>query len=506
MKLPSEYKIAPNEPLTHFIERFEKALREAFYEDADINKLSLQRGLPDKVWKRIMDEIPLAVAIPTPYGGRGAIVKECLALLASASYESLPLSLTFGINIALFLEPIAKYADDEVKSPIFEEFLRHQRMGGLMITEPDYGSDALNMRTAYTSLPAGYQIKGTKHWQGLTGQADFWLVTARKQLPNGELARDIDFFITNNALHGQHIEVERLFNNLGLYMIPYGLNNIDIEVPTNQKLQPETTGIKMMLDILHRSRMQFPGMGMGFIKRMLDEAIGHCSNRMVGSAPLLALDSVQFQLSRIQSAYTICSAMCVRSSAISGIQHNLANEGLEANTMKALVTDLMQESAQLCLQVSGANGYKISHIAGRGIVDSRPFQIFEGSNEMLYTQVADMLLRKMKKAKTENLSEFLIGYELTKHSAKHFKDSLNFVPGEVIAQRKLVDLGKIISRVIAADYVISLANKGFRDDLIAGCLENLRLDIAHLFSNLYLDNRTQVIRDYNLKSDWRDLV
>src|SRR5690606_38589015 len=121
---------------------------------------------------------------------------------------------------------------------------------------------------------------------------------------------------------------------------------IDVAVPSYHKLQPESTGIKMMLDILHRSRMQFPGMGMGFIKRMLDEALFHCTNRMVGAGNLLTLDSVQFQLSRIQTAYTICSGMCARSSDISGIAYNLATEGLEANSMKALVTDLMQESAQ----------------------------------------------------------------------------------------------------------------------------------------------------------------
>lgn len=494
------------ENLPNFIARFEKALHEAFYKEADINQLSLQRGLPPAVWKRIMDEVPLAVAIPEAYGGRGAIVKECLALLASASYESLPLSLTFGINIALFLEPVAKYAAADVKAPIFDAFLKHQRMGGLMITEPDYGSDALNMRTAYMPHESGYRIKGTKHWQGLTGQADFWLVTARKQLPNGELARDIDFFISDNNVPAQHIKVEKLFNNLGLYMIPYGLNTIDIEVPANQRLQPESTGLKMMLDILHRSRMQFPGMGMGFIKRMLDEAVSHCSQRMVGSGNLLALDSVQFQLSRIQSAYTICSAMCARSSAISGIQYNLSSEGMEANTMKALVTDLMQEAAQLCLQVSGANGYKISHIAGRGIVDSRPFQIFEGSNEMLYTQIADILLKKMKKAKVDNLFQYLSAGELTKQAAPHFKKSLDFSPGEVLTQRKLVDLGKIISRTTAAGYVLSLADKGFRSDLVEGCLENLSMDIAHLVSNFYLDSRAQVINDYTSASDWKAFV
>lgn len=492
--------------LSVFIMRFEKALHEAFHEIADINQLSLQRGLPPAIWKRIMDEVPLAVAIPQAYGGRGAIVKECLAMLSSASYESLPLSLTFGINLALFLEPLGKYGNEDIKARIFKDFLENQRMGGLMITEPDFGSDALNMRTAFTPTENGFSVKGTKHWQGLTGQADYWLVTARKQLENGELARDIDFFITDDADPKQHIKVDRLFDNLGLYMIPYGLNSIDIEVPAEQKLQPASTGLKMMLDILHRSRLQFPGMGMGFIKRMLDEAVAHCKQRIVGSGNLLSLDSVQYQLSRIQAAFTVCSAMCMRSSDISGIEFNLATEGLEANTMKAFVTDLMQESAQASLQVSGANGYKISHIAGRGIMDSRPFQIFEGSNEMLYTQIADITTKKMKKAKSSNLLTYLTGEPLTTNAVGHFSKLLDFVPGDLLPQRKMVDLGKIVSRVISAGYVVTMAARGFRNDLIEGCLEHLHIDVAHLASKLNLESSALVIEDYGTESDWRSFV
>ena len=45
-------------------------------------------------------------------------------------------------------------------------------MGGLMITEPDFGSDALNMQTSNVKEGSNYHIKGTKHWQGLTGMAD----------------------------------------------------------------------------------------------------------------------------------------------------------------------------------------------------------------------------------------------------------------------------------------------------------------------------------------------
>src|SRR5690606_2788614 len=147
--------------------------------------------LPPQVMQEIMSKVPLSVAIPEQYGGRGSIVKECLGLLAAASYESLSLSLTFGINIALFLEPISKYAHESVKKNIFDRFLKNQNMGGLMITEPDYGSDALNMKTINRETDNGYIVKGTKHWQGLTGMADFWLIASRRELDNGELARDI---------------------------------------------------------------------------------------------------------------------------------------------------------------------------------------------------------------------------------------------------------------------------------------------------------------------------
>ncbi len=346
-----------------FLQAFENKLKSVFYDRADINEFSLNRGVPSLVMREIMADAPLSVSIPENYGGRGAKVKECLSILSAASYESLPLSLTFGINIALFLEPVAKYGKDEVKSDIFKRFLEKQNMGGLMITEPDYGSDALNMQTYNTKQGSNYHIKGTKHWQGLTSLADYWLITSRSKNDQNLLGRDIDFFICDVTQENQKIIVEELFDNLGLYMIPYGRNKLNLVIPEQFKLQPESTGIKMMLDILHRSRMQFPGMGMGFLKRMLDEALNQCKKRIVGGKNLLSLDQVQHQISRIQSAYTICSGMCFISSSRSGIDKNLSLENIQANSMKTIVTDLMQEAAQSTTQLFGAQGFRIGNIA-----------------------------------------------------------------------------------------------------------------------------------------------
>lgn len=493
-------------PFSKFIKDFKTTLHQLFHEVEDIDQLSLERGLPAPILEKILSGQPLSVAIPSEYGGRGGEVKECLELLSAASYESLSLSLALGINIALFLEPVSKYADPRIKPEIFDRFLKNRNMGGLMITEPNYGSDALNMQTYSQENDRGYTVKGTKHWQGLTGMADYWLIAARKKMKNGTLSRDVDFFIADNSIKKQRIVVEELYDSAGLYIIPYGLNTLDLEIPKNQKLIPESTGIKMMLDILHRSRLQFPGMATGFIKRMLDEAIRYCKDRIVSKANLLAFDQVQFQLARIQSAFALSSAMCFRSAKLSGLEHNLANNGLEANSMKTVVTDLMHESAQILTQVSGAKGYRISHIGGRGIMDSRPFQIFEGSNEMLYSQISEMVTRAMRSAKVSNLLDYLKSQDLTAEASNFFKKDLNFNIDTKLSQRKQVNLGKIIARVISVGYVVEMGNEGFRKDLIHNCITIVQQEVSGLLSFFHFDNSVKVVEDYALDSSWSNYV
>lgn len=484
-----------------FLNQFKTSLRSLF-EKEDINNLSLSRGLPPSVWKDIMNLKPLSVAVPTEFGGRGMKVKECLGILSAASYESLPLSLTFGINIALFLEPVAKYGHQEVKGDIFKEFLDHGAMGGLMITEPDYGSDALNMKTQNELKGDHYSVKGTKHWQGLTGMADYWLITSRNANAEGNLARDVDFFIANTHIREQNVEVAEYYDNAGLYMIPYGLNKIDITVPQYNKLIPETTGLKMMLDILHRSRFQFPGMGMGFLKRMLDEATTHCTERIVGSSNLLALDQVKYQIARLQSFFALSSAMCAKSCTISGIDHDVSTSGIHANSMKALVTDMMQEAAQTLVQLSGAKGYRISHIGGRGIMDSRPFQIFEGSNEMLYTQISEGILKDMKKKKTPHLGSYLALNELSKNAASIYAKELNFSIDQALSQRKMIDLGKIIARIIIINDLLELNNLGFEQGLTDVSIEIVRQDIVSLIASMHHHKDINPLENLSDKSNW----
>ena len=77
-------------------------------------------------------------------------------------------------------------------------------------------------------------------------------------------------------------------------------------------------------------------------------------------------------------------------SELADLGNDLAPLGLEANIIKTITTDMMQEASQSLLQLVGAKGFRLSHIAGRSIIDCRPFQIFEGSNDILYVQISEI--------------------------------------------------------------------------------------------------------------------
>jgi alkylation response protein AidB-like acyl-CoA dehydrogenase len=490
-----------------FLDRYRDKLSLVFRERGNVDAMNLQRGLPPFVLSHLREQDPLSVYIPEAYGGRGARMHESLAMLEATGYESLPMCLTMGINGGLFLQPVSKYGTEEAKEHVLTDFLENRRMGGLMITEPDYGSDALNMRTGWEETGRGtYHVEGTKHWAGLTSWADYWLLTARARTSDGGLRRDVDFFIADTNQREQRVVVEELYPNLGLLSIPYGRNRIDVEIPEHQRLQPHTSGVKMMLDTLHRSRLQFPGMAMGYLRRVLDEAVAHTRERFVGGKPLAAYDQVRARLARLQTHVTACEAMCLKSAEGAGVENDLTDSGLWANAVKTAVTDFMQESAQSLLTLVGAKGYRQDHLAGRSTNDSRPFQIFEGSNDILYQQVTESFAKGMRRLKATNLGQYLAEEPLTARAADFFGEHLNFDIDLSLPQRKLVELGRVLSRIMTMEMTIELGERGYNADLVRNALEELRMEVRGMLETYRTGGLTAVVEDYRSGRDWLALA
>lgn len=497
---------APCAPFDEYITSYRSTLQNVFRRRADANELATRRGLPPFALREVLRAGPLRAFIPAEYGGRGGDVGEGQAVLEASSYESMALGLMMGINGGLFIQPVGKYGHPALRAEVLRRMAEGTAMGGLMITEPEFGSDALSMRTCWVEEDERYHLSGIKHWAGLTGWADYWLVTARARDAEGNLSRDVDLFVCAQDDPQQHIEVEEIFNNLGLWAIPYGRNRLDLRVPKTHRLQARTTGIGMLLDLLHRSRMQFPGMGLGFIRRMLDEALEHCRARLVGGRPLIDYDQVRARIARMQAEFTAVSAMCLYTAEHGAVERDLSKESIPANAIKSVSTDFMQSAAQSLQQLVGAKGYRVDHVAGRGIVDSRPFQIFEGSNDILYEQLSQAFLKGMRRVQEVNLHRFLKDHPMTSRAAAYVKHALDFKVDPRMPQRKLVELGEALGRIISMDLTIELGSRGFREDLVASTLTALKQEVEAKLSCFRQSRIAQLVESYAEGSGWFECI
>jgi len=121
---------------------------------------------------------------------------------------------------------------------------------------------------------------------------------------------------------------------------------------------------------------------------------------------------------------------------------------------------------------------------------------------MLYAQITEGVLKLMKQAKESNLFQFLKNYSLTSKSVEQIKELLNFNLDMQLPQRKLVELGKVLGRIVSMEMVIDLGLKGFNPELIANSINMMKQEL----NNLMYANTTLVLADYRDDSHWGSFV
>lgn len=350
----------------------------------------------DRVLTELLRACPTEIFLPREAGGRGGDPDEELALIRRTAYHSLGLALGVGINGFLFAEPLARFASPTVAARVWPHLLAGH-FGGFMLTEPDAGTDALNIATTLSTEGGELRVRGVKHWSGFTGRARFWLVAARRK-EGAALARDVSLVLVDRANAGSGVEVEEHYSALGLAPIPYGRTRMDARAAADHELVPASTGVRMLSELLHRSRLSVAAFACGVHDRLETELIAHVSSRRVGGQPLSSRANVVAQVDQLRHARRVCEGLLSWSAGLMCDPAGLAHRGLEAAVVKSVASELMHESSSRALQLFGASGYRYDAPVGRAFVDSRAFQIFEGPNDVLFDQIALGLIRARARA------------------------------------------------------------------------------------------------------------
>ncbi|MDF7800397.1 acyl-CoA dehydrogenase [Pontiellaceae bacterium B1224] len=392
---------------------------------------------------------PLHHFIPPSHGGSFESTGTCLALLDTVAYHCLPLGLALGITGSLFLRPMARLAPEELSKAILPRFIGSSELGGMMITEPTGGTDIFGLNSTLEVSGGQAALNGVKCWGGLTGRAEHWIVAARVK-KGDKLTRRVAMVYVPLASEG--VKVEHYFDALGLQPITYGSTRYsNVSIPESNIITPPGgNALRSILDTLFRSRMGISAIAAGQCRRLADEVENRAGMRIAFGKPISEYDQVQYRISGLRAWQQINESLWHFTGAWAGLQSDVSGDNYLANASKVISSDGLSTAADSAVQVFAGAAYKRNHVVGRAFTDARPFQIFEGSNDVLHENTFDVLASRYGAVNAEVAGAELVRYglKLSEDIPMAVRDALAG-DDDARSQRQKVQCGKILSWLLA---------------------------------------------------------
>lgn len=369
-----------------FVDRF-RPLERKMDEDA---------WMPDDAYPQLGEMGYLGLTIPEAYGGTGLDYLTA-GLITEAMAQSNP-SLSFSViaHGNLCLDNLFRNGNEEQRARYVPKLCCGEWIGGLAMTEPEAGSDAIGSMTTKASLDGDdFVISGNKTYITNGTIADLLIVYAKTELTNGE--KGVTAFIVETNTPG--FKVTRKLDKMGWRGSPLAELHFDeMRVPVSNVLGEPNKGVGVMMSGLDLERAMVAPLSLGTAQRALELSIEHAKTRKQFKAPIASFQLVQAKIAamymRIESARALCYRalrVCDESIDLSqagrGMIHQLTSAALhEAASAASFVMD---EAAQ----IHGGSSYMSDTEINRLYRTSKVMEIAAGTQEIRKLIVAGELLK-----------------------------------------------------------------------------------------------------------------
>ena len=341
----------------------------------------------------------LGMPVPAEYGGRSADAVDYARALVRIGREGTGVRTFFSGHTSIGQYPILRFGNEAQKRAYLPSSVAGERIMAFGLTEPEAGSNPLEMTSTYRRDSDHFLLSGVKYLISNGGIADTVIVFAYPADKTGR-ERRISAFIVDTA--GDTFQREDLPAKLGMFTTNTGMfEMIDHPVPLENILGEEGDGFRIAMGTLVSGRMSVAAGCLGVIEDCLAEVLEYCRTRHQHGKPIGRHQLVQEHVAAIELARA-ASAQLIEHAA----EAKRASEHQPANTELASAADLKVAEAKLfasnaawdaadrSVQIFGGRGWSNLYRVGRHLQDVRVCRIYEGTDEILKLKIAAALLGK----------------------------------------------------------------------------------------------------------------
>jgi alkylation response protein AidB-like acyl-CoA dehydrogenase len=349
----------------------------------------------------------LGMPVPIEYGGRGADTVTYAKALARIGQEGTGVRTFFSGHTSIGQYPIMTWGSDDLKRRYLPPSCKGETILAFGLTEPDAGSNPLEMTSTYEKKSDHYLLNGTKYLISNAGIANAVVVFAYPKdspspptpLPPGERgARRISAFVIDVDQPG--LAREDLLAKVGMPTANTGMFELtDYKAPLGNLLGPEGDGFRIAMGTLVSGRLSVAAGCLGVIEDCLIESVRYAKERMQHGKAIGKHQLVQEHLTAIEMARLASEALVLKAAEAKdasqadpkNVELKSAAEMLAAKA-KLYAANAAWETADHAVQIFGGRGWSTLYRPGRHLMDVRVCRIYEGTDEILKLKIAAALL------------------------------------------------------------------------------------------------------------------
>ncbi len=312
--------------------------------------------------------------IPEAYGGEELGFLAAMIVTEELAKASSSLRVQVNMQVLGCAYTIYTYGNETVRKKYVEKLCTAEYIGGFGITEPDAGSDVMNIASTAEDKGDHWLLNGNKTWISNADVADCLIYYAYTD--NAAGSKGLSAFVIEPKNY-DGIKTSSL-EKLGSHSSPTGELFLDnVKVPKENILGKPGDGAKIVFSSLNQTRLSAAAGGVGLAQACLDEAVKYCNERKQFGKKIGEFQMNQDMIA--QMATEIEAARLLVYKAAWAKDQGRLNNGRDVAMAKYMAGETAYKCANYAMRIMGAYGYSTEYPVARYYRDAPTYAMVEGS-------------------------------------------------------------------------------------------------------------------------------
>jgi isovaleryl-CoA dehydrogenase len=349
---------------------------------------NLDAGCP--IWQPFAKQGLLGLCIEPCYGGIGKSITELASVMKTISAIEAGFALSYIAHAQLATYPLSQYGSKEQKNKWLPALATGQKIGALALTEPNVGSDALNMHCHIEKMGNQYKLNGRKQWITNSTEAGMMIVFASS---NRSDKHNVFVLIVDTAKAG--VIKKKPFQKSGMKSSHTGeVIFDDVMLDPSDIIGPPGKGLPILMHGLDIERVLLAAGPVGIMEFCIEQVIDYSHRRRQFGLQLKDMPIRQVNISEMLIRYE--TSKIYLQSALSDFE----KQGFVTKTKAAILLEYASnaciEVAQMAMSCLGANAYAEVSKLGQALLDAKLYAIGGGTSDIRKLIIAKQTLKSEK--------------------------------------------------------------------------------------------------------------